>query len=151
VENSEVIRQVWAEIGPLLESNGYELIEAEVAQMGAQRVLRLYIDKPEGVTIDDCTAASRIVNPYLDETELFEGRYLLEMSSPGIARPIRKPEHFERYSGEAIKLQTHTPLEGRRKFSGILRGYEDGLVTVECDGACFPIHEQNIKKAYLDC
>jgi len=150
VETSEVIRRAWSEFGPLLEAEGYELIEAETAALGGQPILRLYIDREGGVTIDHCVAAAKIVNPVLDTAEWFDGRFVLEMSSPGIDRPLRKPEHFAHFAGERIKLQTLAPVLGRKRFTGVLKGFSDGMVAMECDGQDMLIAIDLVKKASLD-
>jgi ribosome maturation factor RimP len=150
VETSEVIRRAWSEFGPLLGAAGFELIEAETAAMGGQPVLRLYIDREGGVTLDDCVAAAKLVNPVLDTSEWFEGRFMLEMSSPGIDRPLRKPEHFAAFAGERIKLQTLAPVLGRKRFTGVLKGFSDGMVAMACDGQDMLIHIDHVKKASLD-
>ncbi|MBI1317317.1 MAG: ribosome maturation factor RimP [Candidatus Hydrogenedens sp.] len=121
-----------------------------MAAMGGRMVLRLYIDREGGVNIDDCVAATRLLNPLLDETELFDVRYMLEVSSPGFDRPLRKPEHFAAYVGERVKVQTHMPVLGRKRFTGVLKGFTDGMVVVACDGQETSIHLEQIKKANLD-
>ena len=150
METSEVIRRVWSELGPLLEAEGFELIEAETAAMSGRAVLRLYIDREGGVTLDDCVAAAKVVNPVLDEADWVDGRYMLEMSSPGIDRPLRKPAHFAAFAGERVKLQTHAPVEGRKRFTGVLKGFTDGMVAMECDGQEILIGIEQVKKASLD-
>lgn len=152
MENAETVRLVWTRLEPVLAEQGYVLVEVELAGgLGGRPVLRLYIDKPPaGVTLDDCAAAAQVLGPLLDAEDLINGRYTLEVSSPGIDRPLRKPEDFVRFSGEAIRLTTHSPVEGRKRFKGVLRGFEDGLVLLECDGISCPIHIENLKKANLD-
>jgi ribosome maturation factor RimP len=109
-----------------------------------------YIDREGGVTLDDCVAAAKLVNPVLDTSEWFEGRFMLEMSSPGIDRPLRKPEHFAAFAGERIKLQTLAPVLGRKRFTGVLKGFSDGMVAMACDGQDMLIHIDHVKKASLD-
>lgn len=151
MENSAVIRQAWQELEPLLATNGYELVEVEVGGLGSSTVLRLFIDKAEGgIGVDDCTAVTRLVNPVLDERDWFANAYMLEVSSPGIDRPVRKPQDFARFAGEQIKVSTVAPVEGRKKFKGTLEGFEDGLVRVRCEDASVAIHIENVKRAHLE-
>jgi ribosome maturation factor RimP len=150
VDRRSIIRTAWHELEPHLRDVGYELVEVELGQQGSSPVLRLFIDKAEGVTLDDCAAASQVLSPVLDSSSFMEGRYLLEVSSPGFDRPVRKPEHFEQFAGERVKVKVHTPVQGRKRFSGILKGIHDGLVVVECDGAVYEIHLENLDKANLD-
>lgn len=152
MENAETVRLIWAGLEPVLAEQGYTLVEVELAGGPSGRpVLRLYIDKPPvGITLDDCTAAAQMLGPVLDAEDLINGQYMLEVSSPGIDRPLRKPEDFVRFSGEPIRLMTHSPVEGRKRFKGTLRGFEDGLILIECDGNSSSVHIENLKKANLD-
>ena len=146
----QVVRQAWEVLEPELAEQGYELIEVEYVRDGGRHILRLYIDKEDGVTIDDCVGASRYLGTVLDKDEFLSDAYNLEVSSPGIARPIRKEEDFVRFVGETVKIKTVSPIEGRSRYTGRLCGLEDGLLSVECDGQEFAIHVQNVKKANLD-
>ncbi len=150
MESSELVRRVWEELEPELARMGFELIEVEFGRHGRTDILRLFIDREGGVTIDDCTLASRQVSAFLDKDEYIKSEYTLEVSSPGIARPLRKPKDFERFAGERIKVKTVTPVEGRSRFAGELMGYSDGMVTVQTDGAEYRIHLENVKRANLD-
>ncbi len=146
----EVVRRVWEKLEPELAQLGFELIEVEFGQHGRTEILRLFIDKEGGVTIDDCASASRQVSAALDIDDFIKSQYTLEVSSPGIARPIRKPGDFERFVGERVKVKTVTPVEGRSRFAGVLRGFSDGMVALEIDGSDYQIHLENVKRANLD-
>lgn len=150
MEALEVVRRVWEELGPELAEMGFELIEVEFERHGRTDILRLFIDREGGVTIDDCTSASRQVSAVLDRDDFIESHYTLEVSSPGIARPLRKPVDFERFAGERVKVKTVAPVEGRSRFAGVLRGYCDGMVVLEIDGSKYQIHLENVKRANLD-
>ena len=148
--HDEVVRFVWLKIEPLIEEQGYELVEAEFARGDRGWTLRLFVDKDGGFALDDCRKVSQLVSPVLDATGVVDDKYVLEVSSPGLDRPVRKPADFERFAGEAIKIKAHTPVAGRRRFAGVLQGSRDGLVTVDCDGTAYEVHLENIKKANLD-
>ena len=145
-----MVRRVWEELEPELVEMGFELVEVEFVRHGRSNRLRLFIDREGGITIDDCTLASRQVSAFLDKDDYIESQYTLEVSSPGIARPLRRPKDFERFTGERIKVKTVTPVEGRSRFAGELMGYSDGMVTVRTDGMDYRIHLENVKRAHLD-
>lgn len=152
MDNSAVTRQVWSGLGPLLEAHGFELVEVEIGGIGAgSTVLRLFIDKPEGgVRIDDCTEATRLVNPVLDTSDWFLDSYMLEVSSPGIDRPVRKEADFVRFAGETVRIQTYAPVAGRKKIKGRLDGFADGLIRVICEDDTVEVHIENVKRANLE-
>jgi ribosome maturation factor RimP len=151
VNNEELIRRGWRELEPLLHDQGYELVELEVAMFGGRRILRVFIDKEGGISLNDCQAVSQMLGPVLDSTDLMEGSsYTLEVSSPGFDRPVRKPGDFERFAGERIKIKTVMPVEGRKQFKGVLNGLKDGLVVVESEGRVYEIHLENLLRANLE-
>lgn len=148
---NEAVRWAWDVLEPMLADQRYELVEAELAQQGSAVILRLYIDKPGGgVTLGDCQAVSHLVRPAMDATTGHLSGYLLEVSSPGVERPLRKPGDFERFTGEKLKLKTHRPIDGRKRFTGVLKSFLDGVATVECDGRLYAIPADSIHKANLD-
>ena len=124
MEHEVLQRALWALLEPELARIGYELIEIELAGGGSRSVLRVFIDKPGGITLDDCVAASRQAELALDASDLMTAAYTLEMSSPGADRPLRKPEHFERYTGRSVRIHTHAPVFGRQRFTGVLAGVD---------------------------
>jgi ribosome maturation factor RimP len=130
VEVREEVRQL-AE--PLAEEHGYELVDIEQASLGHHRVIRVYLDKPGGVTVDDCARFSRRLADAMDMNQIVPGRYLLEVSSPGLERPIRTLEHVQRFTGQRINLQTHDARDGRRRWEGELLGPVDGRAGVRTD------------------
>lgn len=150
MNNDETIRRGWRELEPLLYEQGYELVELEIAMFGGRRILRVFIDREGGITLGDCQAVTQILNPALDASDLMEGSYTLEVSSPGFDRPVRKPHDFERFAGEPIKVKTAMPVEGRKQFKGILKGLKDGLVVVESEGRVYEIHLENLLRANLE-
>ncbi len=147
----EVVRTAWAVFDPELKEQGYELVEVEFGRQSGMLILRVFVDKASGgITLDDCTAVSQVLSPVLDARDFVEGDYVLEVSSPGFDRPLRKPEHFARFAGEPVKVVTHAAVGGRSRFSGVLKGFEDDLVVLEVDGETVSIHIENVKKARLN-
>ena len=149
-QRDEIVQKTWEELAPELAEQGYELVEAEFEPRAGRPILRLYIDREGGVTLDDCTAVSQLLGPVLDMKDFVGGQYTLEVSSPGIDRPVRKPEDFIRFTGERVKVKTYQPVQGRKRFRGVLAGFRDGLVKLDCEGAQYEIHVENVKKANLD-
>ena len=147
---NEIVRVAWENLEPELLQQGYELIEVECAQQGAKDILRLCIDTEKGITLDDCADVSRFVGVLLDKYDWIDRRYTLEVSSPGFARRVRKPEDFKRFAGEKIILKTIAPVNGRRSFSGVLTAYDDGLISLDDGGTIHAVHIENVKKAHLD-
>jgi ribosome maturation factor RimP len=151
VEKASIIRHAWTAFEPVLTTSGYELVEVEYGMQNGQAILCIYIDKSGGgIGLDDCTAVSQLLSPLLDREEFIAGNYVLEVSSPGVERPLRKAVDFERFAGEPVRLHTHGPVSGRKKFTGMLRGFKDGLIALECDGVVHEIDLENLKKANLN-
>jgi ribosome maturation factor RimP len=144
------MRQAWELLEPEIDELGYELVEVEYGQFETGLILRLYIDKDQGVTLDHCVEVSRLASAILDQHDFGNDQYNLEVSSPGIDRPVRKPEDFIRFIGEPLKVKTIAPVGGRKRFKGTLTGFDDGMISVDIDGDLFSIHVENIKKAQLD-
>ena len=118
---------------PVVNSMGYELIEIEHLPNPKYGVLRLYIDKESGIQVEDCSAVSRQISAVIDVEDPVSGKFNLEISSPGMDRPLRRAEDFVQFSGEVAKIKTSMPFEGQRNFKGLLKGMEEDLVIVECD------------------
>lgn len=116
---------------PVVESLGYELVGIELLDQGSHgRVLRIYIDRDSGITVDDCGTVSHRVSGVLDVEDPIPGNYYLEVSSPGLDRPLFEAEHFQRFKGEKVRLKLRSKLDGRRKLVGILQGMEGQEVLV---------------------
>lgn len=115
-----VIGQVWRLAEPLCLSEGMELVHVEYQREQAGRTLRLYLDKPGGVTLDDCAAVSRQLGDILDVSLETEAAYRLEISSPGLNRPLGKLEDFKRFSGRRVKVRTRKAVHGQKNFTGTL-------------------------------
>jgi len=134
---------------PLCEAEGVELIFAEYQMEPRGRVLRLYIDKPGGVTIDDCADISRLVSDLLDIHLEHEDSYQLEVSSPGIDRPLGKAADFQRFKGHEVCVRTARPINGRKNFTGRLTAFENEKASLDVDGGIVDIDFSNIAKARL--
>ena len=116
---------------PIVEAHGCSLWDVEYVREGSERFLRLYIDKETGVDINDCEAISRAVDPVLDEKDPIPESYHFEVCSAGLERALKRPGDFQRFMGSAITVKLYRPRNGLKEIPGILRGYEDGCVTVE--------------------
>jgi ribosome maturation factor RimP len=134
---------------PGVRALGFELVDSELAGRGRNAVLRVYIDGPHGVTVDDCAEVSRQLSAILDVEDPFPERYVLEVSSPGLDRPLVKHEDFERFIGEDVKIRARLPIEGRRNFSGRLIEVESDHVVLEVDGDTVKLDFDNIERARL--
>lgn len=154
IVSEKTAERAWRLLEPILVRDGYEIVEVEWAREAAGQVLRIYIDRPGGVTLDDCREVSRTVEPILDVEDLVEGSYHLEVSSPGLDRPLRKPEDFARHAGQRVKVRTGRPVETgsgpRRNWSGILKGFAGGMVELDVDGRLHRIPHDQIAKAHLE-
>ena len=126
------------ELAKLLEPTvvrlGYELADLEVRLGGKGGVVRVFIDKPDGIGLDDCEKVSRAVSAILDVEDPVPGNYDLEVSSPGLDRKLTKVEHFQRFMGETVKVSLRFPKEGRRRFRGTLVSADDENIVVDVDG-----------------
>ena len=116
---------------PIVEAHGCELWDVEYVREGDQRFLRLYIDKEGGVDITDCEAISRAVDPILDEKDPIAESYHFEVCSAGLERALKRPGDFARFMDSPVLVKLYRPKNGMKEFPGILRGYEEGRVTVE--------------------
>ena len=116
---------------PILEAEGFELVDTEYVKEGGSYYLRAYIDKPGGITINDCEKVSRQLSDRLDEEDFVEDSYILEVSSPGLGRQLKKDRDFARSIGEAVELRFYRPVNGVREMSGILKAWDADTVTIE--------------------
>ena len=137
-------------LAPLIADLGLELVGIEFSPGRGGSLLRVYVDAPERpVTIDDCERASREISALLDVNDPVAGRYTLEVSSPGLDRPLFTPDQFRRFVGEAVKINVNLPLDGRRRFHGTIREIDGDRITIEQDGEAVEIVHANIAKARL--
>ena len=120
---------------PIVEQAGCTLWDVEYVKEAGTWYLRILLDKEGGVDINDCEAVSRPLSDALDEADPIEGSYVLEVSSAGADRPLKKPAHFRQFLGAEVDVRLYRPLDGRKEYTGILRDYADGDVTIELGGA----------------
>lgn len=149
----EILEKVRRIAAPLAAQEGLELVDVEMGGPGGRQTLRLYIDKAGGVSLDDCTAVSRAVSAALDVEDPIQGAYDLEVSSPGLDRPLRTEEHFLKFAGSKVRIRTFGPLpecEHRKTFVGILKGYEEGSILVDVDGRLFRVPHALVSKANVE-
>ena len=121
-------------LDPAIERLGYELTDLEVRLGGQGGLIRLTIDKPDGIDLDDCEKVSHAMSALLDVEDPVPGNYNLEVSSPGLDRKLTKVEHFQRFEGETLKVTMRLPIEGRRRFRGKLLSSSEENIVVEVDG-----------------
>ena len=145
----EVIALVNTLAEPLCENEGMELVHVEYQRESAGWVLRLYIDQPGGVRLEDCSRVSRQLGDLIDVTVENIGPYSLEVSSPGINRPLGKTSDYERFKGNMARIRTSVPVDRQKKFEGILSGLKDGVVILLIDDKTVAIPFQTITRARL--
>ncbi|TEQ78677.1 ribosome maturation factor RimP [Pseudomonas aeruginosa] len=146
---SSKLEQLQALLAPVVEALGYECWGVEFISQGRHSVLRVYIDRPEGILIDDCEAVSRQVSGILDVEDPISGEYTLEVSSPGMDRSLFTLEQFAKHAGEQVKIRLRSPYEGRRNYQGILRGVEEQDVVVLVDDHEYLLPIDSIDKANI--
>jgi ribosome maturation factor RimP len=138
---------------PPIEALGYDLIDIEFAREGRGGILRIFIDRPpadaSGVSVDDCARVSHAVSVVLETEDPIKGHYTLEVSSPGSDRILRTRTHFERFIGERILAELKLPMEGRRRFIGVLKSVAADAIVVEVDGKAYSLPLDRIQKARL--
>ena len=138
-----------AMLEPVVESLGFDLVEVELSGQGGRAILRLYIDSHGGVTVDDCAKVSHQASAVLDVEDPVSGQYTLEVSSPGLDRPLVKRRDFERFLGETVKVRMSRPAHGRRNFTGQLTRMEGGSIILEAGAESFSLPLEDIDKARL--
>ncbi|MCI5868242.1 MAG: ribosome maturation factor RimP [Dorea sp.] len=128
---------------PIVEEYGFELVDVEYVKEGSNWYLRAYIDKPGGITVNDCEAVSRKLSDILDEKDYIDDAYILEVSSPGLGRPLKKEKDFKRSLGEEVEIRTYRMVEKQKEFTGILKDYDETTVTIELDDETLKTFEKS--------
>ena len=157
VADQSIPARARALLEPILARDGSELVEVEWTRAPGRWTLRVFIDKAGGVSLDDCQGVSHMLDTILDVEDFITQGYDLEVSSPGVDRPLRKPADFERFAGQKAHVKSFGPVEGtapgspgRKNWSGILKGFEGGAVAIEVDGVLHRIPHDQIAKANLE-
>ena len=149
VNEKKIVDQVGALAKPVCESEGLELIHVEFQRESGGRILRLYIDKPDGINLNDCVGISRQLGDIIDVNLDDIGPFNLEVTSPGSSRPLVSNEDFEKFKGNRVKIKTNRSIDGQKNFKGILLGISDGRVNLQLGEQNFAIPNQDILKARL--
>ena len=145
----KIVDQVGALAKPLCESEGMELIHVEFQRESGGRILRLYIDKPDGINLNDCVVISRQMGDIIDVNLDDIGPFNLEVTSPGPSRPLTSKEDFEKFKGSRVKIKTNRSINGQKNFKGILLGISDGRISLQLDKQIIAIPNQDVLKARL--
>ena len=148
--DQRVIDSVREILDPLLLQEGLELVDIEYRREGRGWVLRIYIDKEGGVSVEDCARISRELGNLLDLNDIIPGTYNLEISSPGLTRALKKVRDFESFKGKLVKIKTMTDIQGRRVFIGRLIDFVGNVASVEMDGHVYFIPSDEIERANLE-
>jgi ribosome maturation factor RimP len=146
----EMVDRVREMVDPILLDEGMELVDIEYRRESKGWVLRLYLEKEGGVTLDDCTRVSQEVGRSLDVEDFIQTPYTLEVSSPGLTRPLKTEKDFMKYRYHFIKVKTVDPIENRRQFKGKLLGVSENRIEIEVSGGVFQIPLSNVAKANLE-
>jgi len=143
------VTRVWELATPVAEGEGMEIIDIEFRREGSRggKVLRLYLDKEGGLNVDDLGRVSRRLSDLLDDCDVVDGAYTLEVSSPGINRPLKRPEHFARFIGKRVRVKTRDMISGRRSFLGILQEVLADKITLRQEGTQYVIPFSMIEKS----
>lgn len=120
-------------LAPIAEENGVEIYDVEYLKEGSDWYLRAYIDKPEGVNIQDCENVSRALSDKLDEVDFIDDAYILEVSSPGLGRTLKKDKHLEKSLGDEVELRLYKPRDKQKEFTGILKSFDADSVIIETE------------------
>ncbi len=118
-------------LGPVVEKLGLEVYDVEYVKEGKDYYLRVFIDKPEGVNILDCENVSRELSDELDREDFIPDAYILEVSSPGLGRALKKDRHLQKSLGEEVEIKTYKPIDKKKEFAGILKAFDDAQITIE--------------------
>jgi len=147
----EIADKVKKVIEPVLESKGFELVDVEYRREPVGMVLRVFIDQPEGVDLKACSDASALIDSGLDEVDIVPDVYNLEVSSPGINRPLKKEADFERAVGKKVRITTKKPVDSSKNFSGVITKYEEGVIFLTlADKSPVSLKLENVHKARLN-
>ncbi|MCC5858171.1 MAG: ribosome maturation factor RimP [Ectothiorhodospiraceae bacterium] len=143
------VRQLNELFQPVLDAMGYELVGVEYKPGRREGLLRVYIDTADGVTLEDCERVSHQLSGLLDVEDPIRGQYRLEISSPGLDRPLFTPEHYQRFAGQQVRVRLRELWEGRRKLQGELLGFQDGRILLRENGMEYAVPSELVDRANL--
>ena len=150
----QIEERTTALVTPILEANSFELVDVEYVKEAGSWYLRAFIDKPGGITIDDCELVSRALSDKLDENDFIDDAYILEVSSPGLTRPLKKPKDYERNLGKPIDIRLFRAVGGCKEYSEVLlTAYTDDTVTVTTESGTVELERKNIsmiRQSYVE-
>ncbi len=130
MKKSEIEEHCTELVTPIIEENNFELVDVEYVKEGADYYLRVYADKPDGINIDDCVLISRALEAKLDEADKIKDAYILEVSSPGLTRPLKKDKDFKRSIGKLVELKLYRAMDGKKEFAGVLEAFTEDTITI---------------------
>jgi len=137
-------------VEPVVASLDMEAVDVEYVKEGGAWFIRVFIDKPGGITHDDCQAVSERLSELLDEKDPVPHAYILEVSSPGIERPLKRPEDFVRFKGHKVRASTFSPVNGSKEFIGLLEGLEDGKISIDIHGKQVSLPVEAVARVRLE-
>jgi ribosome maturation factor RimP len=146
---SVVIREISQLIEPILDEMDVELVDIEYLSYHGRWIVRIYVDKEGGITVDDCARVSREIDEIIDVKDVIPHAYVLEVSSPGLNRPLKKDKDFQRAVGKKIKARISAPLKGRRHFTGYLKDFRNGTLYLEVEDNPVSLSLRDVEKANL--
>ena len=129
---------------PIVAEHDFELVDVEYVKEGSNFYLRAYIDKPEGITVDDCEIVSRTFSQKLDEEDFIDEAYIMEVSSPGLGRPLKKEKDYKRSMGKELEIRTYRAINKEKEFYGILKEYNESSVMIDCEGTEMTFQKSDI-------
>ena len=144
MKNTEIVARTEELVTPIIDDNHFELVDVEYVKEGANWYLRVYADKEGGINIDDCVFISRALEAKLDEEDFIKDAYILEVSSPGLGRPLKKDRDFERNLGKAVEIKLYKAMEGCKEYEGILKEFSKDTVTVETEEKDYTFSRKDI-------
>ncbi len=144
MKKTEIVAKTEELVSPIIEENQFELVDVEYVREGANWYLRVYADKDGGITIDDCVLISRALEEKLDESDFITDAYILEVSSPGLGRPLKKDRDYDRNLGSAVEIKLFRAIEKRKEFEGILKQYSKDSVTISENGEDITLNRSDI-------
>lgn len=149
MKRSDIEKRTEELVTPIIEEGNFELVDVEYVKEGVNWYLRVYADKEGGINIDDCVFISRALEQKLDEANFLEDAYILEVSSPGLGRALKKDKDFQRSLGEEVELKLYKPIDKQKEFTGYLKSYDEKNIVVDIDGEDFTFARKDIANIHL--